>query len=234
MKPKHFHASDSALDSSQHHEDDASANQHNHRTSQFRRPASSSRHHSAKPTSSYLRSGGKSGSSSPTHSRYVLFLHPTQMPSFYDRHHASVHFTLVDVELWLRRLRILYRIDQGRYYDQVAEKILAILQFVPTSLLCSVTHWTMQTYLHDETILNDLARARMFMLEEWGADGVAYRSVHLSASYRTMSPTVLAFAAEHHLSKTGKVFDKEPSSVHQTISSASDSSAFRFNLDDDE
>jgi hypothetical protein len=155
------------------------------------------------------------------------------MPNFYDKHNVPVAFTLADVELWLRRLRILYRIDQGRYYDQVAEKILAILQFIPTSLLCPVAHLTMETHSNDETILNDLARARLFMLEEWAADGVAYRPAQLTASYQTMSPHVLAMTGECAVAKTGAIVDKEPSSVQQTIPSAMGSGAFHFNFDNE-
>ena len=156
------------------------------------------------------------------------------MPSFYDKHNAPLPFTLVHVELWLRRLRILYRIDQGRYYDEVAEKILAILQFIPASLLCSVAHLTMETHSNDEAILNDLARARLFMLEEWAADGVAYRPAHLTVSYQTMSPHVLAMTAERAATKTKAIVHKEPSSVQETIPSAMGSGAFHFNFVDDD
>ncbi|CAF4330933.1 unnamed protein product [Adineta steineri] len=51
----------------------------------------------------------------------------------------------------------------------------------------------MDTYSVDEIMLNDIARARMYMLEDWATDGQPHRSVNLTESYRTFSPTALIF-----------------------------------------
>jgi hypothetical protein len=80
-------------------------------------------------------------------------------------------------------------------YGEVIDSILSILQFIPATLLCTLAHTTMNTYSIDEIMFNDIVRARMYMLEEWAADGDPYRLISLTESYRTMSPSVLATAA---------------------------------------
>jgi hypothetical protein len=118
------------------------------------------------------------------------------MPTFYDAHNAHVQFDNKDVERWLRRLRILYQIDKGRYYGEVIDYLLSIFQFIPANLLLPLVHITMETYATDEIMINDIARARMFVLEEWAADGDPHRSVCLTESYRTMSPNSLVAAQQ--------------------------------------
>jgi hypothetical protein len=87
----------------------------------------------------------------------------------------------------------------------------------------------MESYSIDEMMLNDIARARMFMLEEWAGDGDPYRLVNLTDSYRTMSPYVLASTAQQ-LQMTLTNINQE------IISTASDSDAagvvFQFNIED--
>lgn len=109
------------------------------------------------------------------------------MPTFYDAQNSRIDCTTNDIELWLRRLRILYQIDKGRNYGEVIDSILSILQFIPASLLFTLTHTNRETYAIDELMLNDISRARMFMLEEWTSNGDPYRLVCLTESYRTMS-----------------------------------------------
>ena len=141
-----------------------------------------------------------------THPRYVLFLDNTRMPTFYDSQHARLIFNTAEIELWLRRLRILYQIDKGRNYGDVIDSILGLLQFIPATLLVPLAHVSRETYLTDETMLNDIARARMYLLEEWATDGDPYRSVGLTDSYRTLSPNVLATME----SSAPKLKDDEP------------------------
>ena len=129
------------------------------------------------------------------------------MPTFYDSQHARLTFDTTEIELWLRRLRILYQIDKGRIYGGVIDSILGLLQFIPAALLVPVAHVTRETYLTDEIMLNDIARARMYLLEEWATDGDPFRSVGLTDSYRTLSPSVLATME----SAAPKLKDDEPS-----------------------
>jgi hypothetical protein len=237
MKSKSFHASDSALDSPRHQDDESSTLNHPNRPySSTRRPALNSRHHPAKSTSSYFKSSDKNNSSSNTHSRYVLFLDKTRIPIFYDVHNNRVPFTTTDVELWLRRLRILYQIDKGRNYGEVIENILSILQFIPATLLCTLTHITMETYSIDEMMLNDIARARMYMLEEWTSDGDPYRLVSLTNSYRTMAPNVLATTGQQLPTTSINLINDEHNPFQQTLITSSDLDAtvvsFQFNTDD--
>jgi hypothetical protein len=134
------------------------------------------------------------------------------MPTFYDIHNTRVSFDNTDVESWLRRLRILYQIDKGRNYGEVIDHLLSILQFIPTNLLLPLVHITMDTYSIDEIMLNDIARARMFVLEEWAADGDPHRSVCLTESYRTMSPSALMMIAQQQTK-----MDKNEDNSAQTI-----------------
>lgn len=120
------------------------------------------------------------------------------MPTFYDAQNTRVLFTNQDVESWLRRLRILYQIDKGQNYGEIIDYLLSILQFIPTNLLLPLVHITTETYSVDEIMIGDIARARMFVLEEWAADGNPHRSVSLTESSRTMSPSVL-LAAEQQI-----------------------------------
>jgi hypothetical protein len=227
MRSKHFHASDSALDSSQNQEDESS---NTNRVHALRRPASSSRQHTTKSTSSYFKSTDKNGSSSHSHPRHVLFLDKTQMPIFYNVQNTRVPFTTTDLELWLRRLRILYQIDKGRNYGEVIDYILSILQFIPSTLLFNLTHITMDTYVIDEVMLNDIARARMYILEDWAADGDPYRLVNLTDSYRTMSATVLTTTV------IPNVTNDEQNSLQETRLVPSDfqatALAFQFDIND--
>ncbi|CAF0756102.1 unnamed protein product [Adineta steineri] len=192
-KSKSFHASDSALDTPRTNDDSVLTRRTPGNSHGMHRPASSSRPHASKSTSSYLKSGDKSGSSSNTHPRYVLFLDKIRMPTFYDTNNTRILFTNNELEIWLRRLRILYQVDKGRNYGEIIDHILSILQFIPANLLLPRTHITMDTYSVDEIMLNDIARARMYMLEDWATDGQPHRSVNLTESYRTFSPTALIF-----------------------------------------
>jgi hypothetical protein len=237
MKSKSFHASDSALDSPRNQDDESSIHNNNtNRPYASRRLTSNSRHQTPKSSSSYFKSNEKNGSISNIHPRYVLFLDKNRMPIFYDSHNNRVSFTTTDVELWLRRLRILYQIDKGRSYGEVIDYILSILQFIPATLLCTLTHITMESYSIDEMMLNDIARARMYMLEEWAADGDPYRLVNLTDSYRTMLPYVLASTAQQLQTILTNSIPDEHNNVPETIFIASNLDAaaipFHFNIDD--
>lgn len=134
-------------------------------------------------TSSSFKASGKANRNSSTPSRYVL-LDKTRIPTFYDKDDDLIPFTSTDVDQWLRRLRILYRVDKGEHYGEVIDLILGILQFVPGADICKWAQETDENYSMDDPMINDIARARMYMLEEWGSDGNAYRSVKLTNSYR--------------------------------------------------
>jgi len=237
MKSKSFHASDSALDSPRHQDDESLIHNNTTRPYPSRRPVSTSRpHHTTKSTSSYFKSNDKNGSASNTQPCYVLFLDKIQMPDFYDSHNNRVPFTIADAELWLRRLRILYQIDKGRNYGEVIDSILSILQFIPASLVCTLTHITTDTYSIDEIMLNDIARARLYMLEDWASDGDPYRSVKLTDCYRTMSPNVLITTAQQLQTTSTNLINNERNSFQDTILTLSDSEAtalaFHFNIPD--
>ncbi len=184
------------MDASRNHDDRSSDQGVSNRAHPSRRPISSPRHSPTKPSFSYLKPGDKNGSTANSNPRYVLFLDKTRMPTFYDSHHTHVPFTNTEVELWLRRLRILYQIDKGRNYGEVIDSILSILQFIPANLLLPLVHITAETYATDEMMLNDIARARMYMLEDWAMDGDARRPVTLTEAYRTMSPSMLVTAQQ--------------------------------------
>lgn len=178
------------MNSPRNHDGHSSAG--SHRLGSTRRPISSSRHTaSTKPSSTYLKPGDKHGSSSNAQPRYVLFLDKARMPTFYDKTNTRVPFSNTELEVWLRRLRILYQIDKGRYYGDVIDHILSILQFVSADLLCPLARITPETYATDEVMLNDIARARMHFLEEWASDGNAHRQVNLTKGYKTLSPSAL-------------------------------------------
>ena len=145
------------------------------------------------------------------------------MPSFYDACNASIPVTSADVELWLRRLRILYKIDKGRNYSEVIDRILSILQFVPATLLYTLAHVTTDTYLTDEIMLNDIARARMFLLEEWASDGHAYRPIRLTDSYRNMAVGLLTPRVEPSAPSPSKILDEGRSSLRDIMLTASQS-----------
>ncbi len=236
MKSKSFHASDPALDLSRQQDDESLNHNNTNRAYTSRRPALNSRHHTTKSTSTYFKSNDKNPSSSNTHPRYVLFLDKTRMPTFYDAHNTRVLFTTTELELWLRRLRILYKIDKGRSYGEIIEYIISILQFIPAALLCTATHITMDTYSIDEIMLNDIARARMYMLEDWAADGDSYRLVTLTESYRAMIPSMLANAAQQSISLSTNMINDEQNSFQDTRLTSPDSETtalgFQFNLDD--
>ena len=227
MKSKSFHASDSALDSPRNPDDDSStSNSNSHRPySSSRRPPANSRPSATKSTATYFKSNDKNSSLSHSHPRYILFLDKTRMPTFYDAHNHRLTFTTADVELWLRRLRILYQIDKGRSYGEVIDSILSILQFIPATLLTTLIHITLESYSIDELMLNDIARARMFMLEEWAADGDSFRLVNITDSYRTMSPYALDSTDQQYINAN-----------QETMSTASDLDSatvvFQFHIDD--
>ncbi len=225
MKSQNFHASDSALNSPRHNDDHLSPHGPTTRPYGSRRPTSSSRSTSTKSTSSYLKPGDKTGSASNTHPRYVLFLDKTRMPTFYNSQNTRVTFTNTEVEIWLRRLRILYQIDKGRNYGDVIDYILSILQFVPTGLLLPLAHITADTYATDEIMFNDIARARMYVLEEWAADGDPHRLVSLTESYRTMSLSAIIAAQQQTTASATKVADNSNSSFDSTIITIADFSA---------
>ncbi|CAM4885352.1 unnamed protein product [Rotaria socialis] len=222
-KSKSFHASDSALNSPRNN-DDHSPGQGNasSRPNSSHRGTPNTRYPSSKPSSTYLKPGDKTGVSSNTPSRYIILLDKSQMPAFYDVHNTQVSFSNNELEIWLRRLRILYQIDRGRNYGEVIDYILSILQFIPTTLLASHVHMTMDTYTADEIMLNDLNRARLYALEEWAADGDSRRSVNLTESYRTMSPSALIVAQQTTIT-TAQVSSNEENSFQPTIITMSNS-----------
>ncbi|CAF2721887.1 unnamed protein product [Rotaria sp. Silwood2] len=222
MKSKSFHANDSMLDSTQQQENESIIRNNINRINSSRQPASNSRHHITKSTLSYSKSNDKNGSLSNSHSRYVLVLDKTRLPNFYDAHNICIPFTTIEVELWLRRLRILYQIDKGHNYGEVIDCILSILQFIPAALLFTLMHITINTFSIDETMLNDIARARMYMLEEWVADGDPYRIVSLTDSYRTMSPSVLATAAQQSITTSTNMNNDEQNSFQETTLTTSE------------
>ncbi|CAF0851387.1 unnamed protein product [Rotaria sp. Silwood1] len=219
-KSKNFHASDSALNSPRSNEDNSSEQGNSNYPRSPPRTGLRSRNLTTKPSSSYLKPGNKTGSSNnPSH--YVHLLDKTQMPNFYDVHNTQVPFSNNELEIWLRRLRILYQIDKGRNYGEIIDYILSILQFIPATLILSHVHITNDTYTTDEIMLNDLARARMFALEEWAADGDPHRSVSLTESYRTMSPNALIIA-QQATTTTTEIITNEENSFQPTIITMSD------------
>jgi hypothetical protein len=158
----------------------------------------------------HLKSSDRTGTSSGKSHDYVLFLDQTQIPEFKDMNHKSVPFTAEDIECWLRRLRILYQIDKDHNYADIIFYILSILQFVPASLLIPLVRITMASYSIDEMILNDIARARMYMLEEWTTDGHRCRAVRLSDLYQTMSPQAIAIARQTSMeNKINRIDDEK-------------------------
>ena len=173
--------------------------------------------------SSYLKPNDKASGSATSHPRYVLFLEATRMPTFFDAENARLSFTTNDVEMWLRRLRILYQIDKGRNYSEVIDLILSILQFIPSPILLPLSHVSMSTYATDEIMLNDIARARMFVLEEWAADGDPHRSVHLTEGYRTMSPNALLTSQQVPMTPVVKSPDQSDQIADVTMIVSSDS-----------
>lgn len=164
------------------------------------RPNTSSRRPTSSPTarpsptklsSTYLKPNEKTVPPPCGPPRHVLFLDRTKMPTFFSADQARIPFTNQDAAVWLRRLRILYRIHQGRNYHEVIDSIMSILQYIPSHLLLPLVHISMETYATDERMLNDIARARMFVLEEWATGGESYRPVRLTETYRMMSPKML-------------------------------------------
>jgi len=231
IKSKHFHASDSALNTSQQHEDEIFTTTRHDRDRSARRLVPTARHQSAKGSSSYLKPGDKNGSGTNSHPRHILFLNHCQMPTFYDIHMKSLPFTNVEVELWFRRLRILYQIDRGRSYGEIIDATLAVLQFIPSSILAPLAHVTIETYPIDEMILNDISRARMFMLEAWTADGDPYRAVRLTDSFQILSPSALVNAAATALQfKTASTNTEEQSSTPDALTNFLDATG-DFNVD---
>ncbi|CAF1342353.1 unnamed protein product [Rotaria sordida] len=209
MKSKSFHTSDSALDSNQHQDNELIIRNNTNRINSSHQSTSNSRHQIIKSTSNYSKTNDKNGSSSNNHPRYILVLDQTRLPNFYDAHNTCIPFTTINVELWLRRLRILYQIDKGRNYGEVIDYILSILQFIPATLLLTLMHTNMNTYSIDEIILNDIARARMYMLEEWAADGDPYRIISLTESYRIMSSSILSAAIQQSITSSTNVNNDE-------------------------
>lgn len=222
MRSENFHASDSALNSSRNRNDHSPGR--SHRPLATNRPTSSSRHTSAstKPSSSYLKPGDKSGSSSHTQPRHVLYLDKIRMPTFHDKQNTRVTWTETEVEIWLRRLRILYQIDKGRNYGEVIDHILSILQFIPTVVLSQHVHTTNETFAIDEMMLNDIARARMHFLEEWASDGNRHRTVALTEGYRRLSPSALLTAQQSATTTAEKRTENEENAFQSTIITLTD------------
>ena len=179
------------MHSSEHHD-----NNHNvfHRVGE-RRPNSSSRT-TPKPSSSYLKPADRHSSTSNTQPRYFLSLDKTKLPTFYNAQNTRLEFDEKELEIWINRLRILYQIDKGRNYGEIIDLIISILQFIPSNLLLPKISMTPETYPCDEIMLNDVARARMYVLEDWTADGDSHRLINLTESYRTMSPSALIIAQQ--------------------------------------
>ena len=205
------------MNSPRNNDDPSSGQGHSSsRPNSSHRTTTNTRYPSSKPSSAYLKPGDKTGASSNTPSRYIILLDKSQIPVFYDVHNTQVPFSNNELEIWLRRLRILYQIDKGRNYGEVIDYILSILQFIPTTLLVSHIHMTMDTYAADEIMLNDLNRARLYALEEWAADGDPHRSVSLTESYRTMSPSALIIAQQAAIT-TAQVSSNEENSFQSTV-----------------
>lgn len=228
MKSKSFHTSESTLDSSQNQDVESFIRNNTNRIASTRQTISNTRNSTNKSASSYSKFHEKNGSSN-NHSRYVLFLDKTQLPNFYDDNNTSIQFTTADVELWVRRLRIIYQIDKGQYYDEVIDYILSILQFIPAIKLFSLMHTAIDTYSIDNMILNDIARARMYMLEEWATDGDSYRLVSLSDSYRTMSLNVLTTTIQQTINGSAdSIHDEANNSSNESLFIAADVEATDF------
>ena len=185
-KSRSTHASDSALNSHENNDGHSSGHENSSRLQPTRRLAVSPRHALNKPLSTSSKHGDRAGTASNTTARYFLSLDKTQLPTFYNESKAKVPFTANEVNMWIRRLRILYQIDKGRNYNEVMDSILSILQFIPASILLPFVQPTTDTYSALEIMLNDISRARMCFLEDWAADGNSNRPVALSDSYRTM------------------------------------------------
>ena len=156
------------------------------------------------------------------------------MPTFFNADNARIPFTTTETEVWLRRLRILYQIHKGHNYEEIIDLIISILQYIPSNILLPFIRLNVETYTTDEMMLNDISRARMFVLEEWGSDGEAYRSVCLTEAYRTMSPNILVTATNVQLvSSMTKFDDHEQNSREATLNTTSDSEATTLPTDSD-
>lgn len=197
LKSKGFHASDSALDNAQHRDDETRVNRAPSSGLPVRRPDSSPRYQQAKSHLSHSKSSDKSGSGSSGTGRYVISLDQNGIPKFHDKNNQKISFGAAEIELWIRRLRILYQIDRGRQYGDAIDRITSILQYIPGAMLATLTRIRRETFSIDEMFLNDVARARMFMLEEWSSDGLSVRNICLAHAYYAMSPINLASEAEN-------------------------------------
>ena len=156
------------------------------------------------------------------------------MPTFFSADNARISFTNHDAEVWLRRLRILYQIHKGHNYEEVIESIVSILQYIPSTILLPLLRPSMETYTTDEMMLNDISRARMFVLEEWAADGEPYRPVCLAEPYRTMSlSSLITTAAEQLVVPMTKLDDQEQNSREATLNTTSDSETTTLPTDSD-
>ena len=182
MRSKSFHGSESALNSSRVVDIPVFTPDHSHPS--HGAGTINPRHQSKKLPPISFKPNEKANTNPNTHLRYVLVLDKAYIPTFYDAYRHRTPFTSADVALWLRRLRILYCIEKIRDYDEVIDSILSILQFIPGADIFKLAHKTAESCQIDETMINDIARARMYMLEEWASDGNEYRSVDLTDSYR--------------------------------------------------
>ncbi|CAF0745970.1 unnamed protein product [Didymodactylos carnosus] len=175
LSSKDFHSSDLVLNT-----DPTSSS--NHRL----RPTSSSRQTPASvkfPSSKYLKP-----SSSNTPSKYLVTIDQYEIPKYFDSTSSRIKFSSEEIELWLKRLKILYSIDKTRYFEQIIEHILSLLHFISSTLILPLLKITSPT---DEQLLNDLLRARLFFLEEFDGNEVK-RLIRLPESYRTFITTTLA------------------------------------------
>lgn len=182
MKSNDFHSDRSALISAR--VDDAPVSTPGRFHPSYEAGIINPRYQPKKLPPSSFKHNKKTNANSNTPLHYVPRLDKTRMPTFYDADHHLTPFTSTDVTLWLRRLHVLYRIDQERYYGEVIDLILSVLQFVPAIYIDKSVYKITPSYSSDTTMVNDIVRARMHMLEQYTSDGNVYRSVNLTVSYR--------------------------------------------------
>ncbi|UJR23467.1 hypothetical protein I4U23_026468 [Adineta vaga] len=231
-KSKAFHASDSALHSSRDNDGHSSGHETSNRRHLSQRPTSTSRHTPTKTSSIYTKHGDQPASSTNTTPRHFIFLDKTRMPNFYNEQKTTIPFTNNELEMWLRRLRILYQIDKGRNYGEVIDSILSILQFVPTNILVPLLHPTTDTYVMIESMLNDISRARLYTLEDWASDGDSHRLVVLPEAYQILAVSNLV-AAQETIEFHTKLPENVESSFQSVVTITSDQEEPISSLDTD-
>lgn len=139
----------------------------------------------SRPSSSTTKPNDKNSNSSPNPTRLVTLLDRTKIPKFFNGENQQIQFDEAQLEVCLRRLKILYRIERGKFYSRIVDSILSVLQFFPSNIFFPFFQISSNEHFStDEILLNDLQRARMLFLEDFTADGETHRPVVLSDAFR--------------------------------------------------